>query len=106
MNDINNDCLKRYKPDDEGFTVFAKNFPYNPEDKYSEEKMAKHNPGSLPPNELNLKIGCYLMLLRNWRVHEGLVNGTRLRLLEVIRKKRVLKCEILTGPRMKKPVVT
>ena len=105
MLEINNKCLEKYKPDETVVEIIAKNFPYNPEMNYKEEKMSSHNPGCLPPNSLKLKIGCYLMLLRNWRVHEGLVNGTRLRLLEIGYKNRTMRCEILTGPRMKKPIV-
>ena len=105
MNYINDKCLMKFRKDEPIKESIALNFPYNPETKYTEEKMEDHKPGCLPPHSLKLKIGCPLMLLRNWRVHEGLVNGTRLRLLEVGKKKRAIKCEILTGPRVKKPIV-
>ena len=47
------------------------------------------------------------MLLRNWCLQKGLANGTRMRLLDVSKKRHIIKCEILTGPNgLKKPVVT
>ena len=105
MNEINDKCLLKYRPDEQVHESIATNCPYNPDAKYKEKKMAEHNPGCLPPHSLKMKVGCSLMLLRNWRVHEGLVNGTRLRLLEVGKKRRAIKCEILTGPKVKKPIV-
>ena len=103
---FNDLCIEKFKPDVHPIECVAKNYPYNPDMKYSEESMAKENPGCLPPHVLKWKPGCYLMLLRNWNLNEGLANGTRLRGLELSKKKSVIKCEILTGPRVKKPVVT
>ena len=105
MNLINEKCINIYKPNDEVINAVANNYPYNPKVQYTEEKMMDENPGQFPPHNLNMKIGCVLMLLRNWNLSEGLANGTRLRLLEVGEKKRTMKCEILTGPRVKKPIV-
>ena len=106
MNLINDICLKQYRHDHEIRTSEANNYPWNPDTHYKKHKMAEHNPGCLPPHLLNLKVGCSLMLLRNLNVHDGLANGTRLRLLEMGRKCRTIKCEVLTGPKFKKPVVT
>ena len=49
----------------------------------------------LPPHQLNLKCGQYLMLLRNLNLAKGLCNGSRLRLLQV--SSSVLLCEIVEG---------
>ena len=106
MNLANNLCIEKYKPDIPVVECVAKNYPYNPDVKYSEEEMAEENPGCLSPHVLKWKPGCYLMLLRNWNLNEGLANGTRLRGLELSKKKSVIRCEILTGPRVKKPVVS
>ncbi|KAH7724800.1 hypothetical protein AAVH_07669 [Aphelenchoides avenae] len=55
------------------------------------------NPSSLPPHELNVKIGAVDMLLRNLNISGGLRNGTRLYVVKA--GQRMLDCKILTGPR-------
>ena len=52
-------------------------------------------PGS-PPHRLYMKLGMPLILLRNLNPKDGLANGTRLTLLEMI-KGIILKCVIGTG---------
>ena len=42
----------------------------------------------MPPHELKLKVGCVLMVLRNYAPHLGLCNGTRVMLVKV--GKRIL----------------
>jgi hypothetical protein len=49
----------------------------------------------LPPHQLSLKCGQYLMLLRNLNPAKGLCNGSRLRLLQV--SPSVLLCKIVEG---------
>ena len=105
MNKINDLCIEKYKPDVEVVECVAKNYSYNPEVVYSQENMAKENPGCLPPHVLKFKPGCYLMLLRNWNLNEGLANGTRMRGIELSKKNSIMRVEILTGPRVKEPVV-
>jgi hypothetical protein len=58
---------------------------------YPTEFLNSLTPAGLPPSELNLKLGCIVMLLRNVDVLQHLVNGTRL----FIRKigDDVLECE-------------
>ena len=51
----------------------------------------------MPAHELKLKKGMPLMLLRNLSPIEGLCNGTRLILHEVMPGRRLLRCEIATG---------
>ena len=105
MHEINDLCIEKYKPNVEVMECVSKNYSYNPEVEYSEEKMADENPGCLPPHVLKFKPGCYMMLLRNWNLDEGLANGTRMRGLELSKKKSALRVEILTGPRVKRPIV-
>ena len=50
----------------------------------------------IPPHELKMKNGIPLILLRNLSPKEGLMNGTRLKLLESLN--HLLHCKILTGP--------
>jgi len=47
----------------------------------------------LPPHQLNIKCGQYLMLLRNLNLVKGVCNGSHLRLLQV--SPFVLLCEIV-----------
>ena len=58
---------------------------------------------SLPPHALHLKLGCVLMVLRNYAPHLGVCNGTRVLLREIGR--RILTVQILTGPRQGDAVV-
>ena len=53
------------------------------------------NPSGLPPYQLNLKVGCSVMFLRNLSVTKGLCNGTRM----IVRgfRQNVLQLEIITG---------
>ena len=64
--------------------------------------MNAYNPGSLPQHELKVKPGCPLMLLRNVNLFEGLANGTRLKLLSVSESGKVMKVEVMTGPKTQK----
>ena len=51
----------------------------------------------LPSHELRLKPNAVIMLMRNLSPARGLCNGTRLRVLEVIARGRVLKATIISG---------
>jgi ATP-dependent DNA helicase PIF1 len=53
------------------------------------------HPPSLPLSELNMKIGCPLILLRNLDPSQGLCNGTRMVLRHAYR--RLLEVEIIGG---------
>jgi len=105
MNRVNNIVLKKYKPDEETQTSVSENWPWNDAMNFSDKKMQEYSPGCLPPHLLHLKPGCILMLLRNWRLSEGLANGTRLRFWRAGPKLCCIECEILTGPRYEKPIV-
>ena len=72
MNLANDIIIKKYKPNDDLLTSHAINSPYNDDIPLSQKKMDEFMCGSLPPTDLYFKIGCILMLLRNWRLSEGI----------------------------------
>ena len=59
------------------------------------EYLNSLNPQNLPPHELRLRVNSIVMLIRNISIHEGLCNGTRLRILDL--NNNLLKCKILAG---------
>ena len=73
MNEINNLCIKRFRSTEDCYECHANNWPYNPDMKYTKERMERENPGQLPPQVLKMKVGSTLMLLRNWRLSEGIL---------------------------------
>ena len=50
------------------------------------EYLNSLNPQNLPPHELYLRVNSIVMLIRNISIHEGLCNGTRLRILDLINR--------------------
>ena len=63
---------------------------------YTSDDLNNMNPNSLPRHEIRLKKNTPIMLMRNINVREGLANGTRLKVLQCM--KRSIFCEICTGP--------
>lgn len=61
------------------------------------EYLRSVNTSSLPPGELNLKIGCPVILLRNLSPVQGLCNGTRMVITHM--GDRVLEVRLLGGER-------
>lgn len=61
------------------------------------EYLRSINSSSLPPGELNLKIGCPVILLRNLSPAQGLCNGTRMVITQM--GNRVLEVRLLGGER-------
>ncbi|PIA55175.1 hypothetical protein AQUCO_00800125v1 [Aquilegia coerulea] len=59
------------------------------------ENLNSLDPPSLPPFNLQLKIGCPIMLLRNLQPRDGLCNGTRLMVVNCATK--VIEAIILNG---------
>lgn len=54
-------------------------------------------PPGCPPHILILKVNAIVMLVRNLNIHDGLCNGTRVKVLRM--NDHVLYCEVLTGPK-------
>jgi len=52
----------------------------------------------LPNHSLRLKIGCPVMLLRNINANEGLMNGTRLQIIQLM--DFMVEARILTGAKV------
>ncbi|PIA58920.1 hypothetical protein AQUCO_00400047v1 [Aquilegia coerulea] len=61
----------------------------------SNENMQALDPPSLPPFKLQLKVGCPIMLLRNFQPRDGLCNGTRLMVVQFAT--RVIEAKIVNG---------
>ena len=59
------------------------------------EYLNSINASGLPPHQLTLKIGSPLLLIRNLNPKQGLCNGTRLVVKQVLN--RLLKVEIMNG---------
>jgi hypothetical protein len=62
---------------------------------YPVDFLNQLNISGLPPHDLQLKLGAIVMLLRNLNPSKGLMNGTRMKILQLM--DRVIKVEILTG---------
>ena len=61
------------------------------------EYLNSLNPQNLSPHELHLWVNSIVMLIINISTHEGLCNGTRLRILDL--NNNLLKCKILARDR-------
>ncbi|XP_072153727.1 ATP-dependent DNA helicase pif1-like [Bemisia tabaci] len=70
--------------------------------RYQPEYLASLNPSGMPSQNLKLKEGAVVMLLRNICIEDGLCNGTRLIVLKI--NKYILHCSILTGEKKGKIV--
>ncbi len=63
--------------------------------KYSTEYLNSFNQANFPLHKLTVKEGAFVMLIKNLDVSEGLVNGTRLKILKCFSK--FIRCQILNG---------
>jgi hypothetical protein len=59
------------------------------------EQIHEDTPPGLPPYKLELKVGSIIMLIKNFDLPNGLCNGTRLQIIQLLDD--LLKCRILTG---------
>ena len=69
----------------------------NNENLYPTEFLNSLTPSGMLPHLLELKIGAPVILLRNINQKEGLVNGTRLKVMNI--HKRLLTCSFMNGPK-------
>ena len=72
MNLINDAIVSKFKPDADTTICVADDTAFNPDLKFKLKKLEEFNPGCLPPHFLYLKKGCVLMLLRNWKLSQGI----------------------------------
>ncbi|GBM85913.1 hypothetical protein AVEN_222423-1 [Araneus ventricosus] len=78
--EINNKVLEFMPGNETVYKAVDMIMSEDPQDQltFPEEFLNSLTPTGLPPYELNLKIGCIIMLLRNLAPSKGLCNGTRL----------------------------
>ncbi len=69
----------------------------NKKHRYVTEQMNVLNPKGIPKHKLVLKKNAIVMAMRNLDIDEGIVNGTRMRILET--GTNILVCEVLSGCR-------
>ena len=65
--------------------------------RYPNEYLNSLDPNGLPPFQLELKVGCPIMLLRNISPKQGMCNGTRLMVVRCEPGAFVIEAKILTG---------
>lgn len=62
---------------------------------YPVEFLNSLSVSGLPPNKLKLKVNCIVLLIRNLNSKKALVNGTRMRVINL--HNNAIECEVLTG---------
>ena len=62
---------------------------------YPQDLLDKHEQSGLPPHKLVLKVGCPIIMMRNYARRYGVVNGTSLIITEI--HDHSFKARILTG---------
>lgn len=90
---INNEVLTRIPGEQRVF--YSCDEVANETSAYPVDFLNQLNISGLPPHDLQLKIGAVVMLLRNLNPSKGLMNGTRVKVLQLM--ERVIMEEILTG---------
>ena len=100
VSDVNNAILNRMAGDEHVYysvDEVIQERGADPEDDMpvTPEFLRSINSSSLPPGELQLKVGCPLILLQNLSPFQGLCNGTRMVLTRA--GERVLEVRILGG---------
>lgn len=100
VNDINVEALKIFPGNVISYLSADKNADDDMRDpimanRYPVEYLNSLNPAGLPLSDLQLKVGCPVILIRNLAPRDGLCNGTRLRVVRCAQ--RIIEAEILTG---------
>jgi hypothetical protein len=93
VDSINDEVLQRIPGNSR--TYFSCDEVANETASYPVDFINQLNISGLPPHALCLKIGSVVMLLRNLNPSKGLMNGTRMKVLQLM--DRVIMVEILTG---------
>ena len=78
-------------------------------DLFGPEVLKYHNPSSLPPHFLKLKINCIVTLIRNLDPAEGLCNGTRIIITHItyrLLKGLIIGCDKFEGKEVLIPRIT
>jgi hypothetical protein len=68
----------------------AMNFPF--------EFLQSLTPSGMPPHKLNLKIGAFMILLRNFNINNGLCNDTGMGIKNIM--ENIVDCEVISGGRI------
>ena len=63
---------------------------------YPIEFLNSLTPSGMPSHKLNLKVNCIVMLLRNLSLHQGLCNGTRLKVTHL--HQNCIQATVIMGP--------
>ena len=97
VNKLNNDILRQMTTEQRTFKSKDSLHSSNPKliHLYNKTRLNNKSISGVPPHELNLKLGCIVILMRNLSVENGLTNGTRLRLIGF--GDNELQCTILTN---------
>ncbi|EOA28877.1 hypothetical protein CARUB_v10025122mg, partial [Capsella rubella] len=107
VNSINDHMLSRIDGEERIYLSLDSLDPSDKRNKdnptYSPDFLISIRVSGVPNHALRLKVGCPVMLLHNIDAHGGLMNGTRLQIIQMA--DHVLQARILTGTRVRKLVL-